>query len=88
MREPCGLELVDGDRRLRAAALVPDAEPHLRVLVDVTRHAQHLSGVSWVRAEELDVLSPQRRGAPRTEAETLLDLAPALSAGVHALSLH
>lgn len=88
MREPSRLELVHGDRRLGAAGLVPDAEPHMRVIVDVARHAEHAPPVARMRSEELDVLPAERRRAPGAEAEALLDLAPAMRAGVHSRSLH
>jgi len=46
--------------------------------------AQRLPLVARVRGEELDELAAQRRSAPRTEAEPLLDAASALRAGLHA----
>jgi hypothetical protein len=78
-----GLELVDRDGTFDATGLIPDAEPDVRILVEVARDAQRLPLVAPMRREELDELAAQRRSAPGTEAEPLLDAASALGAGLH-----
>ena len=87
VRQPRGLQLVHRNRPFDTSGLVPDAKPDVRVLVDVSRHAQRFAGIAFVRWEELHQLAPERRGAPGTEAKPLLDAAPALCAGLHAHSL-
>ena len=83
MREPRGLQLVQRHRSLGAAGVVPDTEANVRIFVDVAGDTQRLPGVARVCREELDELPPQRRRAPGAEAEPLLDVAPAVRAGLH-----
>jgi L-glutamine---4-(methylsulfanyl)-2-oxobutanoate aminotransferase len=85
--EPTRLELVHRHRGLDAPPLVPHAEPDVRIVVEVLRHAQSLSRVSRMRPEELDELATQGSGTPRAEAKTLLDAAPAVRARLHGRSL-
>src|SRR6266702_7375430 len=65
--------LVERDRSGRDAALVPDAEAHLPVVLEVPRHAQRLVVVARVRMEELHELAPLRRRAPRTETKSSVE---------------
>src|SRR5207302_10407000 len=72
-RETTRLRLLNGDGALHPAGLIPHAEPHLRILVEVTRDAQCLPRVTRMGGEELDELASQRRGAPWAVAKPLLD---------------
>jgi hypothetical protein len=75
--------LVERDGAFGNAALVPHAEPDMWIVRQVSRHAKRLSGVARVRHEELDDLPALRSRAPRTEAETLLDVLSTARASRH-----
>jgi hypothetical protein len=55
--KPTSFELVDRDSCLDAPGVVPDAEPHVRIFVDVARDTQCLPRVARMRREELDELA-------------------------------
>ena len=83
--QPLGLALVDRDRRLCDAALVPDAEADM-ALLGVARDPERLAGLGARTAEELDELRTLRRGTPGAVAKRLADRPAALPARVHRAS--
>src|SRR4029078_6924642 len=73
-------------RSLGHAFRAPDAEADVRLLGQVTRDAQGLAGVTWVRPNDLAQLAPLRRRAPGAEAVRRLQLPSALTARAHVAS--
>src|SRR4029079_6399418 len=87
--QPRRLWFVERDRRLGAAAFVPDAEANVAFWLgaaEVARNAEGLALVALelaVRPEELDELPPLRRGAPGAIVEPRRHGSAALRAGAH-----
>lgn len=82
--EPLRFVIVERDRRLCGAVLVPDAEANLRVVAEVPRDTERSAGVALMSSKELDELAPLRLAAPWAEPEAGIDRLHAAPAPGHA----
>src|SRR6266542_162116 len=81
-RQSARLGVLERDGRL-CDAVIPDAEPDVRLVAVIARDAKRSSRVARVGAEELDELAALQCGTPRAEAVARFDRPPTATAGGH-----